>query len=285
MEHPIRNITDTALWVAVYRADETDQKDALFKDPYARKLAGERGEQIVRAMEEGRRNSWSFIARTYLFDKCILEHTNAGFEQVLNLASGLDTRPYRLPLPQHINWIDVDLPEIVEYINEEMKNENPVCNHKRISLDLSNSEKRKKLFNEMERNSKKTLIVSEGLMGYLSEKANEELAADLSSVSSFERWVLDLMSPGILPLINNEMNSLLENANAPLIFAPDEGERFYEKFGWKHIESASKLKTAAQLNRLSDEMLYYASLPEPNGHRGNFPWSGVCLFGNIKRNG
>jgi O-methyltransferase involved in polyketide biosynthesis len=41
----IRNVSDTALWVAVYRARETDRPDAVFRDPYARRLAGARGEQ------------------------------------------------------------------------------------------------------------------------------------------------------------------------------------------------------------------------------------------------
>ncbi len=66
MEPIIRSIADTALWVAVYRAEESERKDAVFHDPYARKLAGDRGFQIVDAMHEGRANSWSFFARTYL---------------------------------------------------------------------------------------------------------------------------------------------------------------------------------------------------------------------------
>ena len=43
----ISNVSDTARWVALYRAMETDRPDALFKDPYARRLAGAEGEEIV----------------------------------------------------------------------------------------------------------------------------------------------------------------------------------------------------------------------------------------------
>ena len=35
MEPPIRNISDTALWVAVYRAEESERPDAVFHDPYS----------------------------------------------------------------------------------------------------------------------------------------------------------------------------------------------------------------------------------------------------------
>ena len=44
---PIRHISDTALWVAVYRAQESERADAVFRDPFARKLAGDRGAQIA----------------------------------------------------------------------------------------------------------------------------------------------------------------------------------------------------------------------------------------------
>ena len=64
MPSPIRNISDTALWVAVYRAQESERKDALFHDPYARKLAGERGAQIAAHMHFAKRHSWSYVART-----------------------------------------------------------------------------------------------------------------------------------------------------------------------------------------------------------------------------
>ncbi|TAL42094.1 MAG: SAM-dependent methyltransferase, partial [Chitinophagaceae bacterium] len=50
-------------------------------------------------MEFSRKNSWSFVARTYLFDEFIMQHVEMGFDMIINLAAGLDTRPYRLQLP------------------------------------------------------------------------------------------------------------------------------------------------------------------------------------------
>ena len=71
MEPLIRNISDTARWVATFRAEESERPDAIFHDPYARRLAGERGEQIANTIEFSKKNSWSFAARTYLFDEFI----------------------------------------------------------------------------------------------------------------------------------------------------------------------------------------------------------------------
>src|SRR3954462_5914168 len=95
----VRDISDTARWVAHYRAQETDRPDALFRDPYARALAGDRGARIARAQTLGDENAWSFMARTVLFDRFITDQVRAGADLVVNLAAGLDTRPYRMDLP------------------------------------------------------------------------------------------------------------------------------------------------------------------------------------------
>ena len=60
----IRDISDTARWVAWFRAEESDRPDARFKDPFARRLAGERGEKIAQELKEAKRVSWAFVART-----------------------------------------------------------------------------------------------------------------------------------------------------------------------------------------------------------------------------
>ena len=96
----IRNVSDTARWVAFYRAMESERPDAIFRDPFARRLAGEEGEAIVEAMPKGRQFAWPMIVRTAVLDELILRAIERdGVDTVLNLAAGLDTRPYRLPLP------------------------------------------------------------------------------------------------------------------------------------------------------------------------------------------
>lgn len=281
MESIIRNVADTALWVAVYRADESERPDALFHDPFARRLAGKRGQDIVDAMEGGGKNSWSFIARTYLFDTFIMQHVEMGYDMIINLACGLDTRPYRLLLPPTLTWVDVDLPDIINYMQTMMAGEKANCQLERVALDLSERKERIALFNDLGTRGKKVLVVAEGLMGYLDEGEAGALAYDLSHQKSFRHWVLDIMSPGILPLIQKEMGSLLDDARAPLIFAPADGEDFFQLFKWKPLQSKSKLKTAAALKRLSAEMMSFAMQPEPVGPKGKFPWSGVCLFENM----
>ena len=122
--NPIRNVSDTALWVAIYRAQETERPDALFNDPYARRLGGERGEAIARTMPRG---AWPMVVRTAVMDEIVLRCVQQGVATVLNLAAGLDARPYRLPLPESLRWLHVDLPDMVDYFRTQMAAEKPRC--------------------------------------------------------------------------------------------------------------------------------------------------------------
>src|SRR5256714_12814972 len=98
-ESRIRNISDTARWVAVYRARETERTDAVFRDPFARRLAGKRGEQIAASISFAEKNSWPFVARTWLVDQVISNQIKLGTDMVVNLAAGLDAPPLRMYLP------------------------------------------------------------------------------------------------------------------------------------------------------------------------------------------
>ncbi|PYU59791.1 MAG: SAM-dependent methyltransferase, partial [Acidobacteria bacterium] len=95
----VRNISDTARWAAVFRARETERADAIFRDPYAERLAGKMGVDIANTLPEGNSHAWAWVARTYLFDKFVAQEIEQGTDMVVNLAAGLDARPYRMALP------------------------------------------------------------------------------------------------------------------------------------------------------------------------------------------
>src|SRR5258708_20101648 len=101
MTSPITHVSDTARWVALYRAMESERRDPLFRDPYARRLAGEQGEAILRGMKQGRRWAWPMIVRTAVMDELILRAiTRDGADTLLNLPPGLHPPPPPPPPPQ-----------------------------------------------------------------------------------------------------------------------------------------------------------------------------------------
>ena len=278
----IRDISDTARWMAVYRARETERSDAAFRDPFARTLAGERGEQIAKAASFGEENAWSFVARTWLFDKFIAQAALAGVDLVVNLAAGLDTRPYRMTLPASLRWVEVDLPEILDYKEQILAKETPVCALERVRLDLSNADARRGLFARLARSASNALVLAEGLLVYLMREDVAALASDLAAPDSFHHWVVDICSPGLLAMLRERMGKSLQEAGAPFLFAPPEGPRFFEPYGWKPVNVRSILKTAAKLERLPLMLRMLAMLPESKGAQGQRPWSGVCLLERIQ---
>jgi methyltransferase (TIGR00027 family) len=274
----IRNISDTARWVAVYRAQETERPDAVFRDPYARRLAGERGEQIAQAMRRSAgKNDWSFITRTYLIDRFVTAKVREGVDMVVNLAAGLDARPYRMELPRSLQWVEVDLDEILSNKEGILRNEKPVCSLERIRLDLANVGARRELFAQFGRRAKKALVITEGLMIYLTAEAVSELAKDLAAVPAFRSWIVDIASPGLMKMLQKRMAQHLNQA-APFKFAPEEGPAFFTRFGWKAVDVQSLLKNAARLKRLPLFLRMVALLPETEKSRRDRPWSGVCLM-------
>src|SRR5713226_9174507 len=134
----VRNISDTARWAAVFRARETERADAIIRDPYAERLAGKMGVDIANTLPEGNKHAWAWVARTYLFDQFIAQEIEQGTDMVVSLAAGLDARPYRMVLPASLQWIEVDLPEILTYKEEILSGQKPVCALQRVQLDLAN---------------------------------------------------------------------------------------------------------------------------------------------------
>jgi methyltransferase (TIGR00027 family) len=277
LEPLIRNISDTARWVAVYRARESDRPDAVFRDPFARRLAGERGEQIANSMPLGRDNAWSMVTRTYLIDQFVTDQIRQGMDMVVNLAAGLDARPYRMQLPPSLRWIEVDLPEILDYKENILRDEKPVCALERFRLDLSNLQARRALFTQLGNHARKVLVITEGLVIYLTADAVAALAQDLAAPPSFHSWILDIASPGLLRMLQKRMAAQLNQA-APFKFAPDEGPDFFLRYGWKPADVRSLLKNAARLKRLPFFLRLIALLPESESSRRNRPWSGICLL-------
>src|SRR5262245_4457654 len=160
----LRNISDTARWVARYRALESERPDAWFRDPLAKRLAGERGERIAETMTFANKNAWSFVARTVLIDRFIAEKVQQGVDMVVNLAAGLDTRPYRMTLPARLQWIEVDLPELLAYKTEALAGERPACTLERVPLDLVNVSARRSLFEQLNRRATNVFVITEGLI-------------------------------------------------------------------------------------------------------------------------
>jgi methyltransferase (TIGR00027 family) len=126
------SVGSTAVMVAAARAGETEREAPLIRDPYAKILVAGAGTGIWEFMLDD-----SFVAkvtevdaeagaifehmghyqavRTHFFDAFFADATAAGIRQVVILASGLDSRAYRLEWPAGTAVFEIDQPKVLEY--------------------------------------------------------------------------------------------------------------------------------------------------------------------------
>jgi methyltransferase (TIGR00027 family) len=245
----IRNVSDTAHWVAMYRAMESDRRDPLFRDPYARRLAGPRGEAIVQTMPRGRAFAWAMIVRTAVMDEIILRAVNRdGVRTVANLAAGLDARPWRLDLPMKLTWLDVDLPDIQQYKRDALQGEQPQCQLEWVPADLANSDARRSVLAKVASSPGPALVITEGLLIYLEREQVMALATDLAATPTLRWWLLDIASPGLLKMMGRTWGKGV-GQSAPFKFAPEEDTAFFEPAGWKEVEYRSMFDESLRLKR------------------------------------
>jgi methyltransferase (TIGR00027 family) len=274
----VRNVSDTALWAAYFRAEETRRQDALFRDPYAEKLGAARGAEIARNLPDGQNYAWAWVMRTYLFDQFLEQEIAAGADLVVNCAAGLDARPYRLNLPASLQWVEADLPAMIAYKEEKLAGETPRCRLERFPVNLADAAERARFFGVIADRGKRGVVLTEGLLIYLLTEDVGRFARDLSGVASLQRWILDLHSPTLLKMMQRRTGKALEAAGAPFRFGPWEGVDFFTPNGWTPMRAEGMLKTAARLGRLPLLLRVLSKLPNSNPMNPKRPWSAVCLF-------
>ncbi|HWP06070.1 MAG TPA: SAM-dependent methyltransferase [Polyangiaceae bacterium] len=275
MTELVRNVSDTARWVATYRARESARKDALFSDPYADRMAGDRGRAIANAAS--RHSEWALITRTKLIDDIVRDLLADGTDTILNLAAGFDTRPYRLTLPESLRWVEADLPELIAEKEQLLADEKPRCRLERVAVDLSDAAARATFLERYTEGARRAAVITEGLVIYLEPNAVAELGRALLACPRVSSWVLDFNSPRIQAEISSTMRDAL--VNAPFKFAPPNGLAFFEALGWKTRAARSLFREGARLKRVPLLMRPFALLPEPNPRDlKNGRWSAVVRF-------
>jgi methyltransferase (TIGR00027 family) len=275
-KHTITHVSDTARWTALHRATESARPDALFHDPLAERLAGEQGRAIVDNVPWSERNGWWLVARTKVIDDAIADALANGCDRVLNLAAGLDTRPYRLDLPSELTWIEADLPKMVAEKTQALADQTPRCRLARMPVDLADPQARDAFFDEALSGATKAFVLTEGLSMYL-EYSDVTALSEAIKRPEVAWWMLDFAFPALRKRINKNVAGIAESA--PFIFAPENGLAFFEDLGWRAVDAQSVLEAAHRLHRLPLWMHPLAWLPKSDLRRpGNKPTSALALL-------
>jgi O-methyltransferase involved in polyketide biosynthesis len=145
--------------------------------------------------------------------------------------------------------VDVDLPDILRYKGEVLRDERPVCRYETRIADLRDAGVRTALFAELGRDAARVLVVTEGLLIYLGREEVAALARDLHAQPAFRWWLFDLASPRLLQRLAKSWGPAVAAADAPFRFGPAEGTAFFAPFGWRVAQGRSLMAEAHRLRR------------------------------------
>lgn len=196
------SVGSTAVMVAAARAAETERDAPLIRDPYAKVLVAGAGTGVWEFMLDD-----AFVAkvaeadaevatifehmgsyqavRTHFFDDFFAKAAEAGIRQIVILASGLDSRAYRLDWPAGTVVYEIDQPKVLAYKAETL-NENgvkPAADLREVPIDLRFDWPAALLEAGFDRSSP-TAWLAEGLLMYLPADAQDGLFQRVTELSA-----------------------------------------------------------------------------------------------------
>lgn len=258
----ISHVSDTALMVAACRALETDSADGFVRDPFAARLAGERGMAMLRALPQPEMMRFGIGVRSRFMDELVLE-TLASEEiaTVLSLGCGLDSRPWRLEVPPDLRWIEVDFADMLDYKNVVMSAETPRCQREFISANANDAAQRRNLYKAV--GPAPALMITEGFLMYLPAATVEALAAEAWQESGIAHWMSDITATAFMKAIQMDTPPSVRNMQAPDCL---NGEQILESIrsqGWRTAARRSYITDMGFAMERAQRM--FGDRPKPDG--------------------
>lgn len=185
----------TATMVAAARAVATMGPSAAINDPFAEPLVRAVGAEFFTKLVDGDLEfeavgtPWPthvFGLRTRYFDEFLINAMKDGVSQAVILASGLDSRGYRLSWPTGAVVYEVDQPGVVEFKSTAMQSigAQPATDLRAVGIDLRHDWPNALLEAGFRRNRPTVWSVEGLLMGYLPNEAEQRLLDEITALSA-----------------------------------------------------------------------------------------------------
>jgi methyltransferase (TIGR00027 family) len=232
----------TSRWVAANRALEHERPEPLYRDPYARDLAGEPGFDVLYAMRAAS-GMGTFTGpdpyltiRTRYFDDLLLAAVRErSISQVVILAAGMDARALRLDWPTGTRVFEIDRGDVFEHKEAVLARlgARPTCDRRVVTQDLAKPWTSALItagFDPL----RKTAFLAEGLLYYLDDTAVSLLFDAVSAIAAPGSCLgVDAMSLEVLstPFLTTYLKKL-EELGCPWKFAMPDPETFMRARGW-----------------------------------------------------
>jgi methyltransferase (TIGR00027 family) len=231
-EGSIHHVSDTALMVAACRADENEMADAFVRDPFAARLAGQRGQAILRALPHSNVLRLGLAVRTRFVDELLLDAlAKYPIATVVSVGCGLDTRPWRLDLSQELRWIEIDFADVLDYKDRLMAAETSRCRRERLAIDLNDAAQRAVMYEATARSF--ALMITEGLLLYLPAATVDALATETAH-TGIANWISDISTTAFSNAIGGgtDPRQAIRHVQAPDALTGEQILELLQRRGW-----------------------------------------------------
>jgi len=241
---------NTALWIAHVRALENKRSDAIVRDQFAEILAGKEGKEIYEHYQKYRKQQRmvdefldAMSVRCRFYDDMALSKSNGNCKQVVILASGLDSRAFRLKWSPNVHVFEVDRKEVSDFKLNKLKeiNATPTCDkHSIIEADLTEDSWPQKMKDKGFNPEAPSLWLVEGLLMYLPEDGVRKLLQKCSNLSPSGSFIGG--DVGYVPSLLKRM-PIFEEAKRlgnPFLFHTKYPEKLFQECGWPNVTATQK---------------------------------------------
>jgi methyltransferase (TIGR00027 family) len=275
----------TATMVAAARAIATNADDALINDPFAEPLVRAVGVDFFTKLASGElraedidvdgasvgmaRMTDNMAVRTKFFDEFFADAAASGIRQAVILASGLDSRAYRLAWPAGTTVYEIDQPQVIEFKTKTLADfgAEPTADRRTVAVDLRFDWPSALIAAGFDP-SRPTAWSAEGLLGYLPPDAQDKLLDTITELSAVGSRVAVESTPGIDPADHEKAIERMQEAAqqwrdhgfeldfADLIYMGDRNEAssYLADRGWQiSWQSVKELLSENGLPEIADE--------------------------------
>jgi len=254
------DLAATALFVAAVRARESERINPLFRDELSALLAGPEGRGWLAASEADpasnyHRDSFPYLeVRTRFFDdwatKAIRER-NA--RQLVLLGAGMDTRAFRLPWPNDLQFWELDTPELFGLKEARLQSAGVrlACDRVVVETDLTSGDWVGQLLARGFKEGRPTVWLAEGLFQYLTASDVDQVLEGAVSLSSQgSRLGAEIISEEFLRRRSNQRYLLRrKERGTPMVFGIDDPGALFRSHGWRADERVGAVEAAIALGR------------------------------------
>lgn len=228
-------VSSTAHWTAAVRAKERERADALFNDPWAAALAGKAGMAWIEARPAN--SVIPIVLRTRYFDDFLQRITHQeGVRQVVLLAAGLDTRPFRLSWPEQSRCFELDQPPVLQYKEQVLHSAGaqPACQRQTVAADLTGPWSERLIEQGFNPQQPSGWLV-EGFLFYLPNEQITRLLDEVTRLAAPGSWLgFDIVNSSALTSpLTRPWIEMQAKAGVPWLGTMDDPTDFLTSRGWQ----------------------------------------------------